>query len=276
MKPIRSCAVAILLFLATASAALAQTTITLSVDATDAARNMVHSRLTLPVKPGPLTLFYPKWIPGEHTPTGPIDDVVGLKLSAAGRPIAWRRDDVEMFAFHCDIPPGVTTIDVSFDDVSQPETTASAKLARLKWNRLLFYPEGLNSDAVNVKASLRLPAGWKFASALPIGNETNGELQFKEVSLTQLVDSPAIIGANFRSLPLTSTGIRHELDLMADTPAALELKPETLNGLQKLVQEAYALFGARHYRSYQFLVTLSDHGGSEGLEHHESSEDGVG
>jgi predicted metalloprotease with PDZ domain len=276
MEPIRTCAIAILLFFASASAVLAQTTITLNVDATDAARNMIHSKLTVPVKPGPVTLFYPKWIPGEHTPTGTINDVVGLKLSAGGRQIAWRRDDVEMFAFHCDIPPGVTTIDVTFDDVSQPETTASAKLARIKWNRLLFYPEGMSSDAVSVKASLKLPAGWKFASALPIASENRGELQFKEVSLTQLVDSPAIIGANSRNLPLTTTGIRHELDLMADTPAALELKPETLTGLRKLVQEAYALFGARHYRSYQFLVTLSDHGGSEGLEHHESSEDGVG
>lgn len=276
MKPIRTCAVAILLFFASASAALGQTTITLNVDATDAARNIIHSRLTIPVRPGPFTLFYPKWIPGEHTPTGTINDVVGLKLTAAGKPLAWRRDDIEMFAFHCDIPAGVTTLDVTFDDASQPETTASAKLARIKWNRLLFYPEGMSSDAVSVKASLKLPAGWKFASALPITSDNRGELQFKEVSLTQLVDSPAIIGANFRSLPLTSTGIKHELDLMADTPAALELKPETLSGLRKLVQEAYALFGARHYRSYQFLVTLSDHGGSEGLEHHESSEDGVG
>src|SRR5690349_1339600 len=276
MKPIRIYAITILLFFATASAALAQTTITLNVDATDAARNIVHSRLTFPVKPGPLTLFYPKWIPGEHTPTGTIDDVVGLKLSAGGRSIAWRRDDVEMFAFHCDIPPGVTRLDVTFDDVSQPETTASAKLARIKWNRFVLYPEGMTSDAVSVKASLKLPPGWKFASALPIANENNRELQFKEVTLTQLVDSPAIIGANFRELPLTSPGIKHEVDLMAATPAALELKPETLTGLQKLVQEAYALFGARHYRSYQFLVTLSDHGGSEGLEHHESSEDGVG
>jgi predicted metalloprotease with PDZ domain len=276
MKATRTFVIAILLFLASASAALAQTTITLNVDATDAARNVIHSRLTVPVKPGPFTLFYPKWIPGEHTPTGTINDVVALKLSAGGKTIAWRRDDVEMFAFHCDIPPGVTTLDVTFDDVSQPESTASAKLARIKWNRLLFYPEGMSSDAVSVKASLKLPAGWKFASALPIANENRGELQFNEVSLTQFVDSPAIIGANSRNLPLTSTGIKHELDLMADTPAALDLKPETLTGLRKLVAEAYALFGARHYRSYQFLVTLSDHGGSEGLEHHESSEDGVG
>lgn len=280
MRAIQRSCVVIFVFLASVSAALAQTTITLNVDATDAARNILHSRMTIPVRPGPLTLFYPKWIPGEHTPTGTINDVVGLKLSANGKPITWRRDDVEMFAFHCDIPPGVTTLDVTFDDASQPETTASAKLARIKWNRLLVYPEGMNSDVVSVKASLKLPAGWKFASALPLtgeqGPRSSGELEFKEVSLTQLVDSPAIIGANFRNVPLSSNGIPHEMDVIADTPAALELKPETTTGLKDLVREAYALFGARHYRSYKFLVTLSDHGGSEGLEHHESSEDGVG
>ena len=273
MKPIRLVCIVLLLISVRVSA---QTAITLDVDATDAARNIVHTKLAIPVRPGRFTLFYPKWIPGEHTPTGPIDDLVGLKLSAGGKPIAWRRDDIEMFAFHCDIPPGVTALDVSFDDVSQPETTASAKLARIKWNRLLVYPEGMNSDAISVKASLRLPVGWRFASALPIVNENRSDLQFKEVSLTELVDSPAIIGANFRKVPLTSTGTMHEIDMMADTTAALEMKPETLSGLKKLVQEAYAMFGARHYRSYRFLLTLSDHGGSEGLEHHESSEDGVG
>jgi predicted metalloprotease with PDZ domain len=276
MKPIRTVCIAALLFLANVSFALAQGTMTLNVDATDAARNIVHSKLSIPVRPGPLTLIYPKWIPGEHSPTGPINDLVGLKLSAGGKPIPWRRDDVEMFAFHCDIPPGVTVLDVTFDDASQPETTASAKLARIKWNRLLVYTQGTNSDAISVKASLKLPAGWRFASALPIVSENKDELQFKEVTLTQLVDSPAIIGANFRTLPLSSSGATHQIDIMADTTAALEIKPETLTGLRSMVNEAYAMFGARHYRSYKFLVTLSDHGGGEGLEHHESSEDGVG
>lgn len=249
---------------------------TLTVDATDAARNIVHSKLAIPVKPGPLTLFYPKWIPGEHSPTGPINNLVGLKLSAGGKSIPWRRDDVEMFAFHCDIPAGVSSLEVAFDDASEPGSTASAKLARIKWNRLLVYIQGVNSDAINVKASLKLPAGWHLASALPVVNERNDEFQFKEVTLEQLVDSPAIIGANFRKFPLSSEGMMHEMDVMADTTAALEMKPETLAGLRKMVQEAYALFGARHYRSYKFLVTFSDHGGSEGLEHHESSEDGAG
>jgi predicted metalloprotease with PDZ domain len=265
------------LLVCSGSAAFAQALdIKLSVDATQAARNVLHTKFTIPVRPGPLTLFYPKWIPGEHSPTGPINDLVGLELRAGGKPVAWQRDQVEMFAFHCEIPQGVNELEVSFDDVSQPESTASAKLARIKWNRLILYPREMNSDTIRVRASLLLPPGWRFASALPVLSENKDEFQFKEVSLTELVDSPAIIGANFRRFPLTSTGITHEIDAVADTPAALEMKPETLTGLKNLVQEAYALFGARHYRSYKFLVTLSDHGGSEGLEHHESSEDGVG
>ena len=268
--------VLILALLVCSGSATSAQTIKLSVDATQAPRNILHTKFTIPVRPGPLTLFYPKWIPGEHSPTGPINDLVGLKLSANGKPIAWQRDQVEMFAFHCEVPQGVNDLDVSFDDVSQPETTASAKLARIKWNRLILYPREMNSDAIQVRASLLLPAGWKFASALPVLSENKDGFQFKEVSLTELVDSPAIIGENFRRFALTSTGIMHEIDAVADTPAAVEMKPETLTGLKNLVQEAYALFGARHYRSYKFLVTFSDHGGSEGLEHHESSEDGVG
>jgi len=257
-------------------AAEAQTTITLNVDATQASRNVLHTRLTIPVTPGPLTLFYPKWIPGEHTPTGPINDLVGLKLIANGKSIPWRRDETEMFAFHCDVPQGVNQLEVSFDDAAQPETTMSAKIARIKWNRVVVYPRGMNSDTIRVQPSLTLPAGWKFATALPVSSENKDELQFKAVTLTELIDSPAIIGANFRKIPLTQTGITHEVDVAGDTDASLEMKPETLTGLKNLVVEAYALFGARHYRSYRFLVTLSDHGGSEGLEHHESSEDGVG
>ena len=265
-----------LLFALSFVASTSGQTISLHVDATEASRNILRSTLKIPVKPGPLTLFFPKWIPGEHTPTGPINDVVGLKLSAGGKSIPWRRDDVEMFAFHCQIPDGVIELDVSFDDVSQPETTMSAKLARIKWNRVLMYPEGVNSDSIHVRTSLTVPSGWKYATALPVLSERQSEIDFKEVSLTELVDSPAIIGAHFRKFPLTSSGITHEIDAMADTLSALEIKPETSNALNRLVAEASALFGAHHYGSYKFLLTLSDHGGSEGLEHHESSEDGVG
>ena len=248
----------------------------LNVDATDAAHNVLRATLTIPVKPGPLTLFYPKWIPGEHSPTGPINDLVGLKISANGKSIPWKRDDVEMFAFHCEVPASVSALEVAFDDVSQPGTTMTARLARIKWNRVLLYPRGMSSDAVRVVASLKLPPGWKYATALQVSRETQDEVQFKEVSLTELVDSPAIIGANFRKVALSSGGVLHEMDIVADTPAALEAKPQTVSGWENLINEANALFGARHYRSYRFLLTLSDYGGSEGLEHHESSEDGVG
>ena len=250
--------------------------IRMNVDATDAARNVLHTTLTIPVKPGPLSLFYPKWIPGEHSPTGPINDMVGLRLSGNGKAIPWQRDAVEMFAFYCEVPAGVSELKVTFDDVSQPATTMSARLARVKWNRVLLYPRGMSSDAIRVEASIKLPGGWKFATSLAVSRERRDEVEFKEVSLTELVDSPLIAGANFRKVTLASAPQLHEMDIAADSPAALEVKPETLLGWQNLVKEANALFGARHYRSYRFLLTLSDIGGSEGLEHHESSEDGVG
>jgi predicted metalloprotease with PDZ domain len=246
------------------------------VDATQAPRNLLHTTLRIPVKPGPFSFFYPKWIPGEHSPTGPINDMVGLRLSANGKDIPWTRDPVEMFAFRCEVPAGVSELEVTFDEAAQPGTTMSARLARIKWNRLVVYPRGMNSDAVRVDAAIKLPAGWQFATALPVQRERRDEIEFKEVSLTELVDSPMIAGANFRKLTLASTPVLHEMDIVADSPAALDAKPATFQGWQNLVKEANALFGAHHYRSYRFLLTLSDVGGSEGLEHHESSEDGVG
>ena len=250
--------------------------IRVDVDATQAPRNLLHTTVRIPVKPGPFAFFYPKWIPGEHSPTGPINDMVGLRSTANGKSIPWTRHLVEMFAFQCDVPPGVSELEIAFDDVSQPGTTMSARLARIKWNRVVVYPRGMNSDAVRVEASIKLPTGWQFATALPVQRERRDEIEFKEVSLTELVDSPMITGLNFRKLRLASTPAPHEMDIVADSPAALDVKPETLRGWQNLVNEANALFGAHHYRSYRFLLTLSDVGGSEGLEHHESSEDGVG
>src|SRR2546423_3388727 len=152
--------------------------IRMNVDASEAARNVLRTSLTIPVKPGPLTLFYPKWIPGEHSPTGPINDLVGLKITANGKSIPWKRDDVEMFAFHCEVPAAVSALEITFDDVSQPATTMTARLARLKWNRVLLYPRGVNSDEIRVVTSLKLPSGWKYATPLPVSRETRDEVQF--------------------------------------------------------------------------------------------------
>ena len=259
------------------SFAAAQSAIKLDVDATEAARNVIHVREIVPVKAGKFNLFYPKFIPGEHAPTGTLNDVVNLFVTANGKPVAWQRDDVEMFAFHLDVPAGVNQIEIRFDDVSQPATVASAQLSRIKWNRLILYPRNAPSDNLQVAASLKFPADWKYATALAVNKESGNAVDFKTVSLTTLVDSPAVVGKNFRRVELGETnGALHEIDIFADTPEALEYKPETLVGWQNLIKQANAAFGARHYNKYKFLLTLSDIGGSEGLEHHESSEDGVG
>jgi len=250
--------------------------IKVNVDATQASRNLLRTTVRIPVKPGPFAFFYPKWIPGEHSPTGPINDLVGLRLRAGGQAVPWTRDPVEMFAFRCEVPPGVTELEIAFDDVSQPYTTMSSRLARIKWNRLLVYPRGMTSDAVRVDAAIKLPSGWQFATALPVQHERGDQIDFNEVSLTELIDSPMIAGVNFRKLILATTPALHEMDIAADSPVALDVKAPTLQGWENLVKEANALFGGYHYRSYRFLLTLSDIGGSEGLEHHESSEDGVG
>lgn len=265
------------LFAVQISIAFAQNSIKLDVDATDAARNILRAKETMNVSAGKFTLYYPKWIPGEHSPTGPLNNMVNLFITAGGKTLAWQRDDVDMFAFHLTIPAGTKQIDIAFDDVSQAGTTMSANLARIKWNRLLLYPEGAKSDNVQVTGSIKMPAGWKYATALPLQSETADSASFKPVTLTYFVDSPAVIGKYFKKVPLaTIGGAAHEIDIFADSAEALEYKPETLAGWNSLVKQANAAFGAHHYNSYKFLLTLSDVGGSEGLEHHESSEDGVG
>ena len=257
--------------------------ITIAVDATEAPRKILHARLSIPASPGPLTLMYPKWIPGEHGPTGPITDLAGLKFSAAGKPIVWRRDDVEMYAFHLDVPAGASAIDVSLDfllpaSVSGFSSAASttARLAVLSWNQVLLYPRGWGSDQLTYAASLRLPEGWKYGTALPVTEERGGAIKFKPVSLTTLVDSPVIAGSRFRSIKLTEgEGPSFEIDLVSDSAEALMMSADDIAHYKRLVKETDALFGARHYQHYHFLYTLSDYTAHFGLEHHESSDDRV-
>ena len=261
------------------SAAIAQTSsIKLTLDASDAAKNILHVKETIPVAAaGNFALFYPKWIPGEHAPTGTINDMVNLFITADGKPVMWQRDDVEMFAFHLTIPEGAKQLEISFDDVSQSYTTMSANLARIKWNRLILYPRSVKSDDIQVTASMKMPNGWKYATALPVEKETASVVDFKPVNLTTFIDSPAIMGKYFTKILLSNDGgVLTEMDIAAENANALKYKPETLTGWKNLVTQANLMFGARHYNSYRFLTTLSDYGGGEGLEHHESSENGTG
>ena len=218
---------------------MAQSTqpIQLSVDLTQASRGIFHSQMTFPAKPGPMTLVYPKWIPGDHSPSGPIVNVVGVKFSAGGKTIPWRRDEVDMFAFHCDVPAGATEMEASFDSIGN-DSEATPQLAVLEWNRVVLYPQGKTSDEVTVAPRLRLPAGWKSATALPAAAPAGEWLTFKPVSLTTLVDSPVLSGANFRAIPLANEQAPHELDLVSDSTSALNMKPETIAKYNNLVSEA--------------------------------------
>jgi len=254
--------------------------IRIAVDLREAPRRIFHAHLQIPAAPGPLTLVYPKWIPGEHSPDGPITDLVGLKFFAAGKPLAWRRDDVDMYAFHTEVPAGAQSVDADLDYLSPSRTgdfsaspSATGELAVVNWNLVLLYPQGHKSDDLTFAASLRLPAGWKFGTALPVARETPAGIEFQPVSLTALVDSPVISGAYFRTVDLSPGETPpHRLDLAGDNAAAIAISPELVAHYRRLVAEAGALFGARHYRHYDFLLTLSDHVRSFGIEHHESSD----
>lgn len=257
--------------------------ISLAVDATEAPRKIFHVKMVVPASPGPLTLVYPKWIPGEHGPTGPITDVAGLKFSAAGKALAWQRDPADMHAFRLEVPPGATAVEVAMDYLSPAAVagfssgaSATAQLAVISWNQVLLYPQGRPAEELTFAASLRLPSGWKYGTALPVAKESEGTIEFQPVSLVTLVDSPLIAGQHFRAIPLAA-GITpsHQIDVVADSAAALAMTPETLAHYNKLVAETGALFGARHYRQYRFLLTLSDYVAHFGLEHHESSDNRV-
>lgn len=255
--------------------------IAIALDATGASRHILHAQLRIPAKPGALTLFYPKWIPGEHGPTGPITDLVNLRFTANGKALPWRRDLVDMYALHLDVPPGANAVEASLDFLSPTGSSGfssgasvTEKLAVLSWNQVLLYPKGAQSDSTTCLASLKLPAGWGFGTALEESSRSGGTVTFKPVTLTTLVDSPVLAGAHFRKVDLgMSMGRPHSLDLASDSAEALAMTPETAQHYRNLVAESGALFGARHYNHYDFLYTLSDNVAHFGLEHHESSDD---
>src|SRR5713101_8983573 len=192
--------------------------ISLAVDATEAPRKIFHARMTIPANPGTLTLYYPKWIPGEHGPTGPIQDLAGLKFTANGQTLSWRRDLLDGWTFHVDVPAGASGVEESLDFISPAGAggiytggaTATDRMAVINWNAMLLYPGGWTSDELTYEATLKLPTGWKFGTSLPVSAEAtdqlNGQRQitFKPVSLTMLVDAPVITGQYLKVVPLNS------------------------------------------------------------------------
>src|SRR5260370_33320472 len=207
----------------------AQNMVGLRVDATDAPRRLFHVQMNMPAKAGPMTLLYPQWIPGEHGPTGLIANLVGLKIQGAGQTIAWKRDSVNMFAFHVEVPAGVSSLDVTFDFISAPESegfssgsSATSELAVLNWNQLVLYPQGTQPDDFQYQATLRVPNGWRFGTALPIRRESGNEIEFQPAPLTTLIDSPVSPSAHYRTIVLGAEGgPPHYLPIAGDSDRPL-------------------------------------------------------
>ncbi len=254
-------------------------TITLFVDASSAPRKIFHARLKIPASAGDLTLYYPKWIPGEHAPDGPVVDLAGLKFFAGGKPLKWRRDLLDGFTLHVEVPPGESEVTAELDFLS-PATfeggfsagsSATDKMTVISWNQVLLYPKGWTSDELTYVATLQLPANWKYGTPLPIAKTTADEISFQPASLTTLVDSPVISG-EFLKIEKLANDPPVEMDIAADSAAALEAPQSVWDHYKSLVEQANKLFGAHHYRDYHFLLSLSDHVAHFGLEHHESND----
>ena len=256
--------------------------LTIALDATDAPRKILHAQLTIPAAPGTLTLYYPEWIPGEHAPSGPVVNLTGLKFTGNGQALKWRRALDDNWTVNVEVPSGVNEVHASLDFVSAtPEdntlfssgASATDKLAIISWNQVLLYPKGWTSDQIAYSPSVRFPAGWKSGTALQIASQSGDEVQYQPVSLYTLVDSPIVTGVYFKKVDL-NPGQEYpaELDIAADSPAALDAPPELWGHYQQVVKQALALFGDTHYRDYHFLYTLSDHVAHFGLEHHESND----
>lgn len=256
-------------------------TIMLSVDASDVSRRIQRVRERVPVQAGPLTLWYPQWIPGNHAPTGPINQLAGLAISGNGARIAWRRDTVDMYAFHVDVPAGVDALDIEFQYLS-PTSDAQGRVAMtpamlaLQWHRVLLYPAGYDARRIRFAPSLTLPAGWQSGSALEVASRDGDTLHFAPVALVDLVDSPLYAGRWFKRYDL-DPGAKQpvHLDVIADAPELLEAKPAILDAHRALVRQADRVFGTRPFAHYDFLLALSDQFSGIGLEHHQSSENGT-
>jgi predicted metalloprotease with PDZ domain len=258
--------------------------ITLRVDAHDVGRNRIHTEMTIAVKPGPVTLLFAKWIPGEHAPTGALDTLIGLEIRANGIPIVWSRDPLDLYSLRIVVPRGVDHLDVALESGLPIEglmftsgQTNSSRLAIISWNEFVLYPKGVDADRLSVDASLIAPAGWTVACALEGKSGKGNAIRFEKSSLARLIDSPAQIGLYSRLVEIKGAepapALRHAMSIMADSEAAIYLPEDFARGYNRMISESGALFGSRMYRHYTWLVSLSNHIAHFGLEHHESSDD---
>ncbi len=258
--------------------------LTVRIDARDIAGRHLRTHESLAVKPGPLVLVYPKWIPAEHAPAGPLDSIIGLEIVANGQRLAWKRDPYEMYALSVTVPSGVKQLEISLESglpddgdgfSSSPDSTA--RLAVIRWNQYVLLPKGRDAASVSTASSLQIPPGWHAACALDFQSPEPSTLQFEPVPLAQLIDSPVQLGQFMRRVDLPGSAphpdMHHAISIAGDTEAAIEVPADFAPSYGKLAAEAGALFASRHYRHYTWLLSLSDHIAHFGEEHHESSDD---
>jgi predicted metalloprotease with PDZ domain len=256
-------------------------TVTLHVDANDTVQGIFRVHETIPVKAGALTLLYPQWIPGDHSPTGPIAMLAGLSFSANGKPLKWKRDKYNVYAFHLDVPAGVSAVDAEFQYLSSRADDGgfeiTDRMMDMEWSKVSLYPAGYFSRGITFVPSVTLPHGWQLGTALETASQSGDTTTFKPVTFNNLVDSPIYAGQYFKRVDLNpGDKAPVHLDIVADTPKDLEMTPEQLAVHRGLVTQAVKLFGSHHYDHYDFLFSLSDQLGGNGTEHHQSSEDGLG
>jgi predicted metalloprotease with PDZ domain len=255
--------------------------IQITADLSEAPRKLYHAEVDIPVQPGPVSLTSPKWIPGNHRPTGPVDQITGVVFTANGKVLPWRRDDEDLYQFHVTVPAGVTTLHAHIDCIVTARL--SQKLAVLEWEKLLLYPANTPVKDIPIQPSVKVPAGWGIGTALtPIDgydpqHPKGGLTHFAATNVEQLEDSPIITGEYFHEFALApEVTPKHYIDVVADAPEDSQLRPALLTELSNLVRETGAAYNSRHYNVYHFLLTLSDVAGGEGLEHGQSSDNGVG
>jgi predicted metalloprotease with PDZ domain len=253
--------------------------ITLEVDATDIERHIFRIRETVPVQGGEsLTLMYPQWLPANHADYGQVENFSGLKIFADGERVLWRRDPVNVFAFHVDVPADAKTLELEFQflsavDSSHGRVVMTSEMLNVQWTRVLLYPAGHFDRQVRFEASVTVPAGWHIATALEVASSKNNRTEFELTSLETLIDSPIFAGRYFKRVDLNPDGdVPVHLNIVADQPHLLEISPEQLEAHRAIVQQADKLFQSHHYDHYDFLFALTDRMGGIGLEHHQSSE----
>ena len=254
----------------------------LQVDATDLNRRIFDVTETIPVeRAGPLVLFFPEWLPGNHGPVGPIAQLAGLEITANGQRVEWVRDTLHPFAFHLEVPQGASEITARFQHLSpttgsQGRVTMTAEMLNIQWEKMLLYPAGRWSRNITVQPSVTLPDGWRFGTALEPETASGAVTTFRPVNLEVLVDSPMFAGVHYRQIDLDPGGRSPvRANIVADKPESLEATDEQIGILRDLITQADRLYGARHFDHYDFLIAMTDKLGGIGLEHHRSSENSV-